>query len=171
MAETTNFDLPYPLASDPVNVHGDIQSLAEQVDSVLLTIAIQDAEVRNNSGATITKGTPVYISGFDTKPTIEKCDNDDLNTFPVAGLVTTNITDGTDGNILVAGVLNDFNTSSYTVGDRIYVASGGGLTKTKPTNGGAVVGIVLISNASTGKMLFTGAVGNGTWGALKAGLM
>lgn len=32
--ETTNFDLPYPMPSDPVNVHGDIQSLAEQIDLV-----------------------------------------------------------------------------------------------------------------------------------------
>lgn len=170
MAETANFDLPYPLASDPVNVHGDIQSLAEQVDLVLQTIAIQDVEVRNNSGATINKGTPVYISGFSTKPTIAKCDADNANTFPVAGIVTTNISNGADGNILISGVLNDFNTASFTAGDRIYVASGGGITKTKPSSGGAVIGVILESNASTGKMLFTALKGNGTWGSLKEGL-
>jgi predicted RecA/RadA family phage recombinase len=170
MAETTNFDLPYPLSSDPVNVHGDLQALAEQVDLVLQTIAIQDVEVRNNTGATISKGTPVYISGFNTKPTIDKCDADIANTFPVAGITTTDISSGADGNILISGVLNDFNTTSYTTGDRIYVASGGGITKTKPTNGGAVIGVILESNASTGKMLFTTLKGNGTWGSLKEGL-
>lgn len=170
MAETLNFDLPYPLASDPVNVHGDIQLLAEQLDLVLQTIAIQDAEVRNNSGSTITKGTPVYISGFDTKPTILKCDNDDLTTFPVAGLATTDITNGSDGNILITGILNNVNTSSFSAGDNIYVASGGGLTNVKPNSGGGVIGIVFESNASTGKILFRSPKGNGTWGSLKAGL-
>lgn len=170
MAETLNFDLPYPLASDPVNVHGDIQSLAEQLDLVLQTIAIQDAEVRNNSGETILKGTPVHISGFDTKPTILKCDNDDLNTFPVAGLATTDITDGSDGNIIVSGLLNNINTLSFTAGDILYVASGGGLTNVKPSSGGGAIGIVFESNASTGKILFRSPKGNGTWGSLKAGL-
>ena len=45
---TQIFDLPFPTSNDPVNVHGDIQALAEQVDLVLQTIAIQDTEVRNN---------------------------------------------------------------------------------------------------------------------------
>jgi len=35
MATTPNYDLPYPLASDQVNVHGDIQDLAETLDTVL----------------------------------------------------------------------------------------------------------------------------------------
>lgn len=170
MAETTNFDLPYPLASDTVNVHGDIQALAEQVDLVLQTIAVQDTEVRNTSGATIAKGIPVYISGFNTKPLIAKCDNDNISTFPVAGLTTTSIANNTDGNILITGVLGNLNTASFTAGDKLYVASGGGLTKTKPTTGGSVIAIVLESNASTGKILFNTPKGNGTWGSLKEGL-
>lgn len=170
MAETTNFDLPYPLASDPVNVHGDIQSLAEQIDLILQTIAIQDVEVRNNSGNTIPVATPVYISGFSTKPTIAECDNDNDNTFPVAGITTTSISNGADGNILISGMLNNFDTSSFSAGDIIYVASGGGLTNVKPEDGGGAIGIIFESNASTGKMLFRSPKGNGTWGSLKEGL-
>lgn len=170
MAETTNFDLPYPLASDPVNVHGDIQALAEQVDFVLQTVAIQDVEVRNESGSTILKGTPVYISGFTSKPTIEICDNDDPLTFPVAGITVADISDNTAGNILVSGMLNNFNTSSFSAGDIIYIASGGGLTNIKPANGGGAIGIIFESNSTTGKMLFRSPKGNGTWGALKEGL-
>lgn len=168
--ETNVFDLPFPEASDPVNVHGDIQALAEQVDLVLQTIAIQDVEIRNNSGATINKGTPVYISGFSTKPTIAKCDADNANTFPVAGITTTNISNNADGNILISGMLNDFNTSAFAAGDVIYVASGGGITNVKPENGGGAIGIIFESNASTGRMLFRSPKGNGTWGSLKEGL-
>lgn len=32
---TSIYDLPYPIANDPVNVHEDMQSLAEEVESVL----------------------------------------------------------------------------------------------------------------------------------------
>lgn len=139
---TQIFDLPFPTSNDPVNVHGDIQALAEQVDLVLQTIAIQDTEVRNNSGSTITKGTPVYITGFSTKPTIAKCDADDLDTFPVAGIATTNITNGSDGNILVSGMFNNFDTSSFAAGDIIYVASGGGLSNSQSANNGGAIGII-----------------------------
>jgi hypothetical protein len=46
---TTNYDIPYPLSSDPVNVHEDIQSLAETVESLLGTIgpAYHTLEVTN----------------------------------------------------------------------------------------------------------------------------
>ena len=39
--ETITYDLPYPLASDPVNVHEDIQSLAEAIDTILPTLGLQ----------------------------------------------------------------------------------------------------------------------------------
>ena len=85
---TTNYDLPYPVLSDPVNVHEDIQSLAERLEDILSNVGTPfiSLEVRNNSGATIAKGTPVYISGYSTKPTIAKSDSDDLTTFPVVGI-------------------------------------------------------------------------------------
>lgn len=167
---TQIFHLPFPTSNNPVNVHGDIQSLAEQVDLVLQTIAIQDVEIRNNSGVSIAKGTPVYITGFSTKPTIAKCDANDIDTFPVAGVATSNISNGSDGNILVSGMLNNFDTSDFTAGDVVYVASGGGITNTQPESGSGAIGIIFESNASTGKMLFRSPKGNGTWASLKAGL-
>ena len=65
--ETITYDLPYPVASDPVNVHEDIQSLAEAIDTILPTLGLpyHTIEVTNNSGSTITKGYPVYVSGFN----------------------------------------------------------------------------------------------------------
>ena len=54
--ETTNYFLPYPILTDTVNVHGDIQSLAEQIDAVLPTIGLpyHTIQVKNTSGANIT---------------------------------------------------------------------------------------------------------------------
>ena len=127
--ETITYDLPYPVASDPVNVHGDIQDLAEAIDAILPTLGLpyHTLEVVNNTGATIAKASPVYISGFGaTKPRITKSDANTSATFPVVGLAQAAITNGSDGVIIVNGIFSDVNTSAYAAGDRLYVAAGGG---------------------------------------------
>lgn len=169
---TTTYDLPYPVLSDPVNVHEDIQSLAERIESVILNIGLPfiSLEVRNNSGVSIAKGTPVYISGYLTKPTIAKSDSDDLTTFPVIGITQSAITNGSDGVIIVSGIFEGINTSSYTAGEILYVANGGGLTDTIPTGGSGAVAVVAKSHATTGVLVVGQPKGNGTWGSMKAGL-
>ena len=172
MAETNTYDLPYPTNASPVNVAGDIQALAEAVDAILPSLGLpyHTLEVVNNTGSTIAKATPVYISGFGTsKPRISKSDADTLSTFPVIGLTQAAITNGSDGVVLISGVFSDVNTSSFSVGARLYVACGG-LTTTKPTSGGGVIGVVAKSNASTGIIIVGANKGNGTWGSMKAGL-
>jgi hypothetical protein len=166
---TTNYDLPYPVLSDPVNVHEDIQSLAERLEDILSNVGIPfvSLEVRNVTGATIDKGTPVYISGYSTKPTIAKCDSDDLTTFPVVGITQSAISTGTDGVIIVSGVFEGIDTSAFAAGDVLYVANGGGLTDSAVSGAVAVVAKV---NASTGIIVVGQPKGNGTWGSMKAGL-
>jgi hypothetical protein len=171
---TPTYDLPYPILTDPVNVHEDIQSLAESIESILPTIGLpfHTLEIRNNSGASIAKGDPVYISGFSTKPTVAKADTATIGTFPVVGLAQSNIGNNSDGVIVLSGVFTDINTASYTAGDVLYVASGGGLTATKPTSNVVTVGVVAKSNSTTGVILVTSPRSRaGTWGALKEGLL
>ena len=169
---TTNYDLPYPVLSDPVNVHEDIQSLAERLEDILSNVGVPfiSLEVRNTTGSTIAKGTPVYISGYSTKPLIAKSDSDDLATFPVVGITQAAISNNTDGVIIVSGVFEDIDTSSYTAGEILYVANGGGLTDTIPASGSGAVAVVAKSNATTGIIIVGQPKGNGTWGALKNGL-
>jgi hypothetical protein len=172
--ETTTYDLPYPILTDPVNVHEDIQSLAEAIDAVLPTIGIptHTLEVRNVSGVSITKGDPVYISGYSTKPTIAKSDISTIGTFPVVGLAQSNIGNSTDGVIVISGIFNNINTNSYTAGNVLYVASGGGLTATKPASNVVTVGIVAKSNSTSGIIIVTSPRSRAsTWGALKEGLL
>jgi hypothetical protein len=169
---TNTYDLPYPVLSDPVNVHEDIQSLAERLEDVLSNVGVPfiSLEVRNISGASIAKGTPVYITGYTTKPTVEKCDSDNISTFPVVGITQAAISNNTNGVVIVSGVFENINTSSFTAGDIIYVANGGGLTDTIPTGGSGAVAVVAKSNATTGVIIVGQPKGNGTWGALKNGL-
>ena len=169
---TDTYDLPYPVLSDPVNVHEDIQSLAERLEDILSNVGVPfiSLEVRNTTGASIAKGTPVYISGYSTKPLVAKSDSDDLTTFPVVGITQAAISNNSNGVIIVSGVFEDINTSSYTAGDILYVANGGGLTNSIPAGGSGAVAVVAKSNASTGIIIVGQPKGNGTWGALKNGL-
>ena len=172
--QTNTYDLPYPILTDPVNVHEDIQSLAEAIDAILPTIGVayHTLEVRNVSGASITKGDPVYISGYSTKPTIAKANASTIGTFPVVGLAQSNIGNATDGVIVVSGIFSDINTNSYAAGNVLYVAAGGGLTATKPTSNAVSVGIVGKSNSTTGIIIVTSPKSvAATWGALKEGLL
>jgi hypothetical protein len=171
---TPIYDLPYPVLSDPVNVSGDIQSLAEQIELVLPSIGLplHTLEVSNNSGTNIQKGDPVYLSGYDSvenKPEVSLCDADDLNTFPVAGLAQTAIANGSSGVIVISGVFNDIDTSAFTSGTILYTDSGGGLTDTQPSSGSGAVATVAYVNV-TGIIIVGAVKGNGTWGSMKAGL-
>ena len=70
--------------------------------------------------------------------------------------------------MVVAGVLEDINTSNHTTGDILYIGEEGGLTHTRPDGGSGAVGIV--AHAAELGVIIVEAKGNGTWGALKAGL-
>ena len=167
---TANFDLPFPLSSDPVNIHEDLQDLAEQIELILPDLVNHTIEVRNISGASIAKATPVFVTGFNTKTTIGKCDSDNIATFPVLGLTSSAIGNNTDGVVTISGVILDANTNSFTAGNILYVADGGGLTATQPATGSGAVAIVGKSNATTGILIVGQPKGNGSWGSLKAGL-
>ncbi len=173
--QTSTYDLPFPLSTDPVDVHGDIQSLAEAIDLMLpaiVGVAYHTLEVRNVSGVSIAKGDPVYISGYSTKPTIAKANASTIGTFPVVGLAQSNIGNSSDGVIVVSGIFSNINTNSYATGNVLYVASGGGLTATKPTSNAVSVGIVGKSDSTTGIVIVTSPKSlAATWGALKEGLL
>jgi len=171
---TAVYDLPYPINTDNVDVAGDIQSLAESIELILPTIGLpfHTLEVRNVSGVSIAKGDPVYVSGFSTKPTIAKANAATIGTFPVVGLAQSAIGNSSDGVIVLSGVFTDINTASYTAGDVLYVASGGGLTATKPASNVVTVGVVAKSNSTSGIILVTSPRSRAaTWGALKEGLL
>ena len=80
-------------------------------------------DVHNQSGADLSKGDPVYVSGTHSsgKPQVELADSDGTGTYPAIGLVEADITDGDDGKVVISGVLSDFDTSSFSAGDALYL--------------------------------------------------
>jgi len=167
-------EIPYPLSDDPVNVHSDMQELAEKVNDLLTALQVPylSLDVRNVSGAEITKGTPVYITGYtNDRTTIGKSQADDVDTFPCVGLAKATMQDQNDGVVVTVGTLENINTSTYNEGDRLYVGASGGLTLTKPSSGSSVVAVVAYSHATNGKLLVSPIKGgNATWGSVKNGL-
>lgn len=173
---TTNYSLPYPKPTDPVDVAGDIQDLAGSIDALLpeLTTPNTKITVYNGSASAIAVGDPIYISGIYTTgdPEVSKSDASDLNTMPAIGVAASNMSPGNSGEMVIVGIVDaDINTSAYSIGDYLYVAaSGGGLTDTQPTypEYSQQIGLVLKSDASEGKimMLPGNNPGNLTWGQM-----
>ena len=92
--------------------------------------------VRNNTGATLTKGTAVYISGaIGQRSTVSKAiATSDATSAQTLGLVTANISNNSNGNVTLIGTIIDIDTSAYTDGQQLYLSptTAGTLTATKP---------------------------------------
>lgn len=175
---TTNYSLPYPQPTDPVDVAGDIQALAGAIDILLPELSQPNTKLiaYNGSASVISVGDPVYFSGVNVTtndPEVSKSDASNISTMPAVGVAASNINPGNSGQIVILGVVDaDIDTSSYSVGEYLYVAaSGGGLTDVQPVypNYSQQIGIVLRSDASQGKimMLSNNDSGTTTWGQLK----
>jgi len=113
-------------------------------------------QVRNTSGATINKGTVVYVNGASGGyPTIAKALADADNTSAqTLGLVQDNISNNSNGVVVIVGQISGIDTSAYAAGTQLYLSgtTAGAFTSTKtlaPTHL-VYVGIVTTQNAVNG---------------------
>jgi hypothetical protein len=81
--------------------------------------------VRNQTGATLTKGTIVYINGGSgNKPTVTKAlATSDATSAQTYGVVQSNIANNKNGYVVAAGALDGLNTSAYAPGTQLYLSS------------------------------------------------
>jgi len=109
--------------------------------------------VKNTSGVTLAKGTPVYATGsVGSSGEIEVAAADSTNTakMPCIGIIDSQLTANAEGNAVVVGEVFGLTTDSYVIGDELFVSTGT-LTKTRPTTGQAQsVAVVSRAHASTG---------------------
>ena len=114
------------------------------------------AEVYNNSGATLTKGTIVYINGgHGNLPTVAKAlATSDATSAQTFGIVRANITNNNNGYLIIVGNLIDLDTSDYAEGTQLYLSgtTAGTWTSTKPSAPTHLVyvGIVVRSHPTQG---------------------
>ena len=121
------------------------------------------------ANSTISKGDPLYVSGFNSGTSIaivDKADASDPNKMPSVGIASDNISLGATGEMKVIGVANSINVnaipslgSNPLVNDIIYVASGGGLTSIKPTGTNLIQNVAIVLKASASGSLQVTAIG------------
>ena len=159
----THMDLKTTTSNKPSHAEGRIfydaafGALAVYNDESDITLQVGQEEyirVKNNTGATITNGTPVYLTGEDqSTPTIAKAVADGTYAQAQAvGIATHDIENNSVGYITVRGLIADVDTSHLTVGEKVHVGVGGGTTTSAPSYPyfATDVGICLISSASGG---------------------
>jgi len=93
-------------------------------------------EVYNDTGATLTKGTIVYINGGQGNlPTVTKAiATGDSTSAQTYGIVQNDISNMDNGFVVVIGSLTDLDTQAYTEGTQLYLSgtTAGAWTSTKP---------------------------------------
>jgi len=109
------------------------------------------AQVRNTTGATLTKGTAVYISGATGQiSTVSKAlANSDATSAQTLGLITADIANNSNGYVTVIGLITNTNTSAYTDGQQLYLSptTAGTLTATKPYAPQHLVYVAIVEHA------------------------
>ena len=116
-------------------------------------------QVRNTTGATLTKGTAVYISGATGQlPTVTKAQaNNDTNSAQTLGLITADIANNSNGYVTIIGLIANLNTSAFTDGAQLYLSptTAGTLTATKPYAPQHLVYVAVVAHAhpTQGKLL------------------
>ena len=170
--------LSYPIASDPVNVHGDFKVLVDALNNILPPLGYGAAyiDVRNTTGTAISQGVPVFISGsLSGKSLIQKYDPSSVShnpDVPILGLVKNDIPNNSNGLVIVSGVIQMNTTGLGSAGTKVYVNNTGTLVAGRPATGPAryVAVVAIQATLQNGGMLIVQTKGNGTWGALKDGL-
>ena len=108
---------------------------------MLVTLSHVVIYAKNTSGASISKGTPVYITGTvgatDTVQ-IAPANASDSAKMPAVGLLDDTLANNAFGYVITGGFMDNITTdpidgATPNSNDTVYVKAGGGLTLTKPT--------------------------------------
>jgi hypothetical protein len=114
------------------------------------------AQVRNQTGSTLTKGTLVYITGGSgNKAVVSKSQaNAESTSAGTFGMIQADIATNNNGYVVIVGPVSGLNTIAYTEGTVLYLdpSTAGGYTSTKPSapNHMVYIGTVIYSHATQG---------------------
>lgn len=117
--------------------------------------------VVNSTAGTLSKGTPVHITGEDPagNPTVIAARADTESAMPAHFILNEDVTTGSSGKAILTGRIVDVDTSGFSAGDAVYVAAAGGYTTTKPTGANLVqkIGVITHVDSTEGAGIVTGA--------------
>ena len=116
--------------------------------------------VKNVSGGSLSKGTPVYQVGISGNTiTVAAARADDPAKLAV-GVLDETLADEEEGRMLVLGEIIGVDTNSFATGDRIYLGETGGYTNVKPTGTNLIqfLGVVFRVDDTVGSGFITGTL-------------
>jgi hypothetical protein len=119
------------------------------------------AEVRNETGAPLVKGTLVASQGWSSFHDIDlvfPADKDNPARLPCLGVVYADIPDATNGRILISGPLDHYDTTAFDPNDVLVLGTAGAFSKRPPGTPGFtgeidIVGTVLNVSLADGIIL------------------
>ena len=163
------FDQPSSGSRDnTLQIGGTWKIAGEQVNATAeqLNNLSSNLTVANKTGSTITKGSLVYLSGYDTTlvaPTVVLADASD-GAKAATHVAIADILNDEAGVVNGAALLTGLNTSAFAaVGSLVYEsATPGAFTETAPaatTGRTHIVGVVKTKHASTGSVYFFPVLG------------
>jgi hypothetical protein len=120
------------------------------------------AIVKNVSGTTLLKGTPVHATASGAMGNIVgiiAASASLATSMPATFVLNETLADEAEGEALAAGFIQGVNTSGFEVGQIVYVGENGGYTNIKPTGSNLIqnLGIVTKIDASNGSGYILGA--------------
>ena len=135
-------------------------------DGVVDAAEREQFRVLNKTGATLTKGTIVYLKSSSSSAQFPEVLKADATTEPTSsktiGAVFQDIPNDQAGYIITSGQVHNLNTSAYTVGAKLWLATTPGLVTTTPPawpNHTVFIGHVTRSQTNNGGILY--AIQNG----------
>ena len=119
--------------------------------------------VRNNSGASLAAGTPVYINDSSgTRPTVAAADASvEATAAQTLGLMAATAANNSDGVVITQGILPGINTAALTEGGIVWLSeTTGQLTSIRPTQPahGVFLGFCVKQGAGTSGILYVNVI-------------
>jgi hypothetical protein len=155
---TTNYNLPYPRSTDPVNVSGDIEQLAIKIDNDLQEIIEDTSSLMWTTGGTFSNGllAPTY-NDTTGKMSMSLSQNLQTSASPTFAAITTSGNAAINGGVITtsATTATVFNATATTlnIGQAATTISVGATTGTitlrNPTVVSAATSLTLFNTDST----------------------
>jgi hypothetical protein len=112
------------------------------------------ANVKNVSGGTLPKGTPIHATGTAGNASeVIAASASVASAMPATYVLNETLADDAEGLAIITGYINGINTSAFSEGDIVYVGESGGYTNNKPSGSINLIqnlGIVNKVDASNG---------------------
>ena len=106
-------------------------------------------QVKNVSGTTLQKGTPVHVTGsVGNENTVIAASASDASTMPATFILNETLADNEAGLGIAIGFVNGVNTSEFTEGDVVYVGESGGYTNIQPTGSNLIQNLGIVTKAA-----------------------